>query len=134
MASHTWPEAGLIYCEREDTWCAYTDLTDGSCKADRCDIHDPDWIARQEKIERTMQANHMKEMNKAAKKKDEPPQYIRTQTKTKEEIIEDEIVRKTRLMKYLYKYGRKQKAQQLEIEIDRLIFEKNEEIENRKDG
>lgn len=131
MPSYTWPEAGLIYCEKEDTWCAYTDLTDGSCKAPRCDLYDPDRVAERERQWETMQSNHRREMDIAAKKIDEPKPYIRTQTKIKVEIIDEEIERKTRLMKYLYKYGKKHKAQKIEMEIDRLITEKNEETERR---
>ena len=47
-----WPEAGIIFCEKEQVACAYCSTEDGTCKRERCNIRDVKYIARQEEIEK----------------------------------------------------------------------------------
>ena len=36
----TWPEIadkeGRIYCQKENTWCAFTDMETGGCTREKC--------------------------------------------------------------------------------------------------
>ena len=48
----TWPEDGLIFCETEQTWCCRVDMQSGRCTRNRCNIHDPEYIAHMEEVER----------------------------------------------------------------------------------
>ena len=61
-----WPEAGLIFCDREQTWCGNVDTNTGKCRASRCNIHDPEYIARQKEMAENMRRNSLKE-NKESK-------------------------------------------------------------------
>lgn len=72
----TWPESGIIWCEREQTACMCCSTTDGSCTKDRCNIHDPDYVRRQEKIEETRRRND-KNRAKLQSKDSDPPAPIR---------------------------------------------------------
>lgn len=45
-----WPEAGIIFCEKEQCACAYCSTTDGSCLAARCNIHDEEYVKEKEAI------------------------------------------------------------------------------------
>jgi len=56
-----WPEAGLIFCDREQTWCGNVDTNTGRCRAERCNIHDPEYIARQKEMAENMRRNSLKE-------------------------------------------------------------------------
>jgi len=57
-----WPDYARTYCEREDTLCFYIDMETGKCMADRCNIHDPEYIAEQKRIQENMQHNHLKDI------------------------------------------------------------------------
>ena len=82
-----WPEAGIIYCEKEQVACAYCSTEDGTCKRSRCNIHDPEYIARQEEIERTRKANDEKRIKASIAEKKNPPAPIRDdRNKTVNEI------------------------------------------------
>jgi len=56
-----WPEAGLIFCDCEQTWCANVDTNTGRCRAERCDIHDLEYIARQKEMAENMRRNYLNE-------------------------------------------------------------------------
>lgn len=45
-----WPEAGIIFCEKEQCACAYCSMEDGSCLAPRCNIHDDEYVKEKEAI------------------------------------------------------------------------------------
>jgi hypothetical protein len=50
----TWAEIaskeGRIYCQRKDTWCAFTDMADGSCTRLICVKEDPRCITANGKV------------------------------------------------------------------------------------
>lgn len=75
-----WPEAGIIFCEKEQKACAYCSTTNGNCKAERCNINDADYIAQQEKIEQTRKKNDEKRRQFHEKEKNDPPAPIRNQS------------------------------------------------------
>ncbi len=62
-----WPDYARTYCEREDTLCFYTDMETGKCMAPRCNIHDPEYIEEQKRIQENMQRNHLKDIGEYPK-------------------------------------------------------------------
>ena len=72
-----WPEAGIIWCEREQTACAYCSITDGSCTASRCNIRDPEYIERKKEIEETRKHNDQNRQKEKDIEKKDPPAPIR---------------------------------------------------------
>lgn len=66
-----WPDAGIIFCEKEQKACAYCNTEDGSCKAERCNIHDSDYVKRQKEIELARLRNEeIRKKQKNTEKKD----------------------------------------------------------------
>ncbi|MEG1036593.1 MAG: hypothetical protein RSA49_04180 [Anaerovoracaceae bacterium] len=96
----TWPENGIILCEKEQTWCAMINIKTGRCKSTSCNIHDDEYIAN-----RKMQI---------AK--------LRKETETQKEETEKEklIKRKYEEARQLYKIGKTNRAQEVEKEIIKL--------------
>lgn len=124
MIAYTWPEAGRIYCEKEDTWCWNVDTDSGCCtKQSLCPVHDPECIAQQERAEKRMQDAYKKKMAKRKNKKEEP-QKIRRQTKTKLELIDEAIERKKEIITYYYEKGKPKKALRVDLEVARLKKER----------
>lgn len=40
-----WPDSGIIYCEKKDTWCMSVDIKTGQCKErNGCILYDPEYI------------------------------------------------------------------------------------------
>jgi len=66
-----WPAAGLIFCEREQNWCANVDTNNGRCRAEkRCPVHDPEYIARQKEIMERMQFIHLRDIGESEREED----------------------------------------------------------------
>ena len=46
----TWPEIaekeGRIYCQKENTWCAFTDMDNGGCIRKKCIKEEREWILK----------------------------------------------------------------------------------------
>ena len=84
-----WPEAGIIWCEREQTACAYCSITDGSCTAGRCNIRDPEYIERKKEIEETRKHNDQNRQKEKDIEKKDPPAPIRNDSTKAINQIED---------------------------------------------
>lgn len=124
----SWPESGNIYCEKEDCWCGNIDINNGSCKASRCPIHDKEYIQEQEKRKERLQQLHQKELDRKEKEAKDPPAPIRRQTKTKEELLQEKITSKKRLVNRYYRKAKPQKAVQVDLEVNRLERELKESV------
>lgn len=124
----SWPESGNIYCEKEDCWCGNIDINNGSCKASRCPIHDKEYIQEQEKRKERLQQLHQKELDRKEKEAKDPPAPIRRQTKTKDELLQEKINSKKRLVNRYYRRAKPQKAVQVDLEVNRLERELKESV------
>lgn len=122
----SWPESGNIYCEKEDCWCGNIDINNGSCKASRCPIHDKEYIQEQEKRKERLQQLHQKELDRKEKEAKDPPAPIRRQTKTKDELLQEKINSKKRLVNRYYRKAKPKKAVQVDLEVNRLEREMKE--------
>ena len=124
----SWPESGIIYCEKEDCWCGNIDTSNGSCKASRCPIHDEKYIQEQEQRRERLQQLHQQELNRKEREKKDPPAPIRRQSKTKEELLQEKITSKKRLVNRYYRRGKPKKAVQVDLEVHRLERELKENV------
>lgn len=124
----SWPESGNIYCEKEDCWCGNVDISNGNCKASRCPIHDEKYIQEQEQRRERLQQLHQQELNRKEREKKDPPAPIRRQSKTKEELLQEKITSKKRLVNRYYRRGKPKKAVQVDLEVHRLERELKENV------
>ena len=111
-----WPEAGIIFCEAEQLACAFCSTEDGSCTEGRCNIHDPEYIAKQKKIEETRLKNyeHHRQMQLAEAKN--PPAPIRNNSGK----VENKIEALREKARYYHLRGWKRKAFEIEDRIAEL--------------
>ena len=79
----------------------------------KCLLEDPEYLALQERIEENRRKNQM------AEKKEEPPR-IRRQTKSRAQILEEEIQRKEKYARTCYRANRPRAGDNATYEIVRL--------------
>jgi len=102
----------FLYCPRKDCLCFGRD-TDQDCKHAKCLLEDPEYLALQRGIEENRRKNQMTE------KKEEPPR-IRRQTKSRAQILEEEIQRKEKYARTCYRANRPRAGDNATYEIVRL--------------
>lgn len=102
----------FLCCPRKDCLCFGRD-TDQECKHAKCLLEDPEYLELQERIEENRRKNQM------AEKKEEPPR-IRRQTKSRAQILEEEIQRKEKYARACYRSNRPRAGDNATYEIVRL--------------
>lgn len=122
----TWPAAGIIFCESCQLYCARVDLKTGICTAEACNITEPSFIAKEKAMERKRQELHDRSTAEKENSKSDSRPRIRTQNKTKGELIDNRISQLRDLITQHYKYARPHKAVLLELEVRRLEQERRE--------
>lgn len=56
--ARTWPEAGIIWCEKVQVHCALCNIEDGICMRDTCNVVTREYQKSQEAIRQRRIANH----------------------------------------------------------------------------
>ena len=110
---------GLLYCEKRDTDCMEIYIGNGTCRRSSCVLDDPEY--QKKEVEKAQRRNalikkerrHRQEERAAAKN-------IRTQRKTAEDLLREEIERKRERMERFYTRGLTKKADKLSREIGQL--------------
>lgn len=90
----------FLYCPIGDTLCSHMDNEFGVCPKARCILKDPEYIERQKAIE------NARKKNAAGCVPEKPQTNIRTQTKTRQQIIQEKIEREEKLAERLYRSNR----------------------------
>ena len=111
-----WPEAGIIFCEKEQVACAYCSTEDGTCKRERCNIRDMKYIARQEEIERTRKANDEKRIKASIIEEEDPPAPIRDDRNK----LSNQIELLEKRVQYCFMRGWTQRAYELSDKLSEL--------------
>ena len=75
-----------------------------------------------------LQQLHQQELNRKEREKKDPPAPIRRQSKTKEELLQEKITSKKRLVNRYYRRGKPKKAVQVDLEVHRLERELKENV------
>lgn len=120
----------IIYCQQRDTLCLGIDYTGtGECKYNDCILDDPEYQKRQEAIRRRREELQIKHRRDRAEEQ-AAAANIRSQTKTREQMLREEIRRREQRMNRYYTRGwtrladrECQELASLEREIRREGFE-----------
>lgn len=114
----------FLYCPEWDTICSFRDTEDGTCGREECLHEEPEWLELQERIEENRK--------KHTTKREEPQTNIRTQHRTRQEILQREIDRKSAEARRCYRKGWTKKGDRLTYEILHLE-RKLKEMERQHD-
>lgn len=107
----------FLYCPIKDTLCCGRDTEDGACGYDTCILDDPSYIEKQKKIEENRRRNEAKN---EASREEEKNIYIRRQTKTKEDLIREELVKLENKAAYLYRKNKPKAADSVMHDVVKL--------------
>ncbi|MEG2522238.1 MAG: hypothetical protein RSA49_05125 [Anaerovoracaceae bacterium] len=118
-----WPEDGIIYCTKEQCLCMGVNIKTGICKFERCNIHDPDYIAEKNRQLEKLRQNNEKAIEHKREDK-EATKNIRNQHRIEEDMQNEEISSLEERCRYLYKIGRTRAAQDLELELAEKLRKK----------
>ena len=95
----------IIYCQQRDTLCLGIDYTgDGKCKYKDCILEDPGYQQRQETIRFRREELREKHRKDRAEER-AAAANIRSQTKTREELLQEEVRRRELRMNRYYTRG-----------------------------
>lgn len=95
----------IIYCTDKDTLCAGIDYTgNGACRYKDCILEDPEYQNRQKAIR--IRREELQEKHKRDREEERAvAKNIRSQTKTREELLQEEIHRRELRMNRYYTRG-----------------------------
>lgn len=110
---------GLLYCENRNTDCMQIYIGKGKCELDSCVLDDPDY--QKKEAAKAQRRNELIEKEKRHRKEERiAAKNIRTQRKTAEDMLREEIERKKKKMERYYTKGLTKKADRLSREIGHL--------------
>lgn len=110
----------FLFCPDKDTLCFGMDNPEGVCERALCFLEDPEYIAQQKKITKTMEENVRREWEEKEREKLDPPAPIRRQTKTKAQYLQEQIENKEKLARHLYRTNKPRAADNIMHEVTRL--------------
>ena len=111
----------FLYCPKRNTLCFGIDTPKGVCKYKSCLLDDPAYIAKQAEIDRKIQENARRERQERKREKENrEKQIIRRQTKTRKDLLEQEIRNKERQVKLLYRDNKPKAADIVMNQVIRL--------------
>ena len=110
----------FLYCPEKETLCFGMDNPEGICERVLCFLEDPAYIEQQRRIERTREENARRELEEKKRGKASPPAPIRRQTKTKAQLLEEEISSKESKARYLYRMNKPRAADSIMREVNML--------------
>lgn len=117
----------FLWCPERKTLCFNINTPDGSCKRASCILDDPEYI----KLQRRIEANRAKNARIAAQEreaeKNDCPAPIRRQTKTRDMILREEIIKKENLARAAYRRGWTSTGDKIVAQIARLEKQLKEE-------
>lgn len=110
---------GLLYCEKRDTDCMEIYMGNGACRRNSCVLDDPEY--RKKEAAKVRRRNDLMEKERKHRQEERTAaKNIRTQRKTKEDLLREEIERKRERMERLYTKGLTKKADKLSREIGQM--------------
>lgn len=110
----------FLFCPEKNRLCFAMDNDEGICERALCFIEDPAYIKQQERIEQNMKENAAREREVRKREKLDPPAPIRRQTKSKTDLLEQEIELKQNKAKYLYRVNKPRAADNIMHEVTML--------------
>lgn len=113
----------FLFCPDKNTLCFGRDSEDGNCKHPSCLLEDPEYIRKREEIEKRMKENNLREIEERGHKDETPSAPIRRQTKSKKELLEEEIKSKEAYARSLYRNNKPKRGDEVILEVIRLQAE-----------
>ena len=110
----------FLFCPEKDTLCFGMDNPEGICERALCFLEDPEYIAQQKRIAKTMEENVRREWEEKERERLDPPAPIRRQTKTKAQYLQEQIENKEKQARYLYRTNKPKAADNVMHEVTRL--------------
>lgn len=107
----------FLFCPEKDTLCFGMDNPEGICERALCFLEDPEYIAQQKRIAKTMEENVRKEQAEREREKLKPPAPIRRQTKTKAQYLQEKIQYKEEKARSLYRANKPKAADSIMHEV-----------------
>lgn len=110
---------GLLYCEERGTDCMEIYIGGGFCRRPDCVLDDPDY--KKKEAAKVRRRNELLENERKHRQEERAAeQNIRTQRKTAQDLLREEIQRKRTQMERYYTKGLTKKADRLSREIGQL--------------
>lgn len=113
----------FLFCPTRSALC-FGRITDGECKHDTCLLDDPEYQALQKRIAENQRKNQQREHEELPK--------IRRQTKTRIEILEEQLKRKDKEARAAYRANYPREGDRIINEVIRLQGLLRQEKENDK--
>lgn len=107
----------FLFCPEKNTLCFGTDTEDGNCKHEHCLLEDPAYIKKQKEIDERIRENDRREREERRREAQEPPAPARHQRKSAADMLREQIERKERFARTLYRENKPRRADVVMHEI-----------------
>lgn len=107
----------ILFCPEKNTLCFGTDTEDGNCKHEHCLLDDPAYLKKQEEIEERIAVNARREQERRKTEHHDPPAPIRRQRKSAADMLREQIERKERFARTLYRENKPRRADAVMHEV-----------------
>lgn len=107
----------FLFCPERECLCFGCNTNDGSCKHPSCLLNNPEYIKKQEEIEKRRKENESREREERKRKTADPPAPIRRQRKSAIDMLKEQIERKEAFARKLYRENKPRKADAVMREV-----------------
>ena len=107
----------FLFCPEKNTLCFGTDTEDGSCKHKSCLLDDPAYLKKKAQIAARIEENDRRERERRKAERLNPPAPIRRQRKSAADMLREQIERKERFARTLYRENKPRRADAVMHEV-----------------
>lgn len=107
----------FLFCPDKRVLCFGTYTPDGSCKYENCLLEDPAYIKKQKEIDERIRENDRREREERRREAQEPPAPARHQRKSTADMLREQIERKERFARTLYRENKPRKGDRIMHEV-----------------
>lgn len=107
----------FLFCPDKRVLCFGTYTSDGSCKYENCLLEDPAYIKKQKEIDERIRENDRREREERRREAQEPPAPARHQRKSAADMLREQIERKERFARTLYRENKPRKGDRIMHEV-----------------
>lgn len=107
----------FLFCPEKNTLCFGTDTEDGNCKHEHCLLDDPAYLKKKAQIAVRIEENDRREREERRREAQAPPAPIRRQRKSAADMLREQIERKERFARTLYRENKPRRADAVMHEV-----------------
>lgn len=107
----------ILFCPEKSVLCFGTDTDDGSCRHKSCLLDDPAYLKKQNEIKERIAVNARREQERRKIEHHDPPAPIRRQRKSAADMLREQIERKERFARTLYRENKPRRADAIMHEV-----------------